>query len=101
MARPPVLTALGALSMAEFTKGMFILCVGTTPKIWNQNWHGFDVLKPVAQIREYIECIRSILLSTPNSPTSFSGAYYKVTDYIPFLAAPVTNILFTSPESTV
>src|SRR5262249_20580914 len=39
MARPPVLTALSALSLAEFTQGKFILGVGTAPKIWNQNWH--------------------------------------------------------------
>src|SRR5437899_2044321 len=59
MARPPVLTALSALSLAELTRGKFILGVGTAPKIWNQNWHGLDVQKPVAQIREYIECLRS------------------------------------------
>jgi len=92
MARPPVLTALSALSMAEFTKGKFILGVGTAPRIWNQNWHGIDVPKPVAQIREYIECIRSILSATPSSPASYSGTYYKVTDYIPFLTAPTTDI---------
>jgi alkanesulfonate monooxygenase SsuD/methylene tetrahydromethanopterin reductase-like flavin-dependent oxidoreductase (luciferase family) len=92
MARPPVLTALSALSMAEFTKGKFILGVGTAPKIWNQNWHGLDVQRPVAQIREYIECIRSILRATPNEPRSFSGTYYKVTNYVPFLTAPITDI---------
>jgi alkanesulfonate monooxygenase SsuD/methylene tetrahydromethanopterin reductase-like flavin-dependent oxidoreductase (luciferase family) len=91
MARPPVLTALSALSMAEFTKGKFILGVGTAPKIWNENWHNLDVQKPVAQIREYIECIRSLLTATPGSPVSFAGTYYKVTDYIPFLTAPITE----------
>ena len=42
-------------------------------------------------IWEYIECIRSILRATPSSPASFSGAYYKVTDYAPFLSAPITE----------
>ena len=46
MARPPVLTTLGALSMAELTGGKFILGVGTAPKIWNQQWHNLDVQKP-------------------------------------------------------
>jgi alkanesulfonate monooxygenase SsuD/methylene tetrahydromethanopterin reductase-like flavin-dependent oxidoreductase (luciferase family) len=91
MARPPVLTALSALSLAELTRGKFILGVGTAPKIWNQNWHGLDVQKPVAQIRDYIECLRSILKATPDSPTSFTGTYYKVTDYVPFLKAPITE----------
>jgi alkanesulfonate monooxygenase SsuD/methylene tetrahydromethanopterin reductase-like flavin-dependent oxidoreductase (luciferase family) len=92
MARPPVLTALSALSMAELTKGKFVLGVGTGPKIWNQNWYGIDVQKPVAQIKEYIECIRSVLKATPGSPASYSGTYYSVTDYVPFLAAPITEI---------
>jgi alkanesulfonate monooxygenase SsuD/methylene tetrahydromethanopterin reductase-like flavin-dependent oxidoreductase (luciferase family) len=92
MARPPVLTALSALSMAELTGGKFILGVGTAPRIWNQNWHNLDVEKPVAQMREYIECVRSVLRATPTSPKSFSGVYYKVTDYTPFLSAPLTDV---------
>ncbi len=90
MARPPVLTTLSALSMAELTKGKFILGVGTAPKIWNQNWHNLDVQKPVAQIREYMECIRSLLRAAPGNPVSFAGTYYKVTDYVPFLPSPIT-----------
>jgi alkanesulfonate monooxygenase SsuD/methylene tetrahydromethanopterin reductase-like flavin-dependent oxidoreductase (luciferase family) len=92
MARPPVLTTLSALSMAELTQGKFILGVGTAPKIWNQNWHNLDVPKPVAQIREYIECIRSLLKATPSNPVTFTGAYYNVTDYTPFLTAPITEV---------
>jgi probable F420-dependent oxidoreductase len=92
MARPPVLTALSALSLAEFTNGKFVLGVGTAPKIWNENWHALDVQKPVAQMREYIECIRAIFSATPSNPVSFSGTYYKVTDYVPFLTAPITDI---------
>jgi len=91
MARPPVLTTLAALSMAELTEGKFILGVGTAPKIWNQNWHNLDVQKPVAQIREYIECIQSLLRATPSNPVSFTGTYYNVTDYVPFLPAPINE----------
>jgi alkanesulfonate monooxygenase SsuD/methylene tetrahydromethanopterin reductase-like flavin-dependent oxidoreductase (luciferase family) len=92
MARPPVLTALSALSMAELTQGKFILGVGTGPRDWNRNWHGFDVPRPTPRIREYIECIRTVLKATPSSPASFSGTFYNVTDYVPFLTAPVTDI---------
>jgi hypothetical protein len=52
MARPPVLTALSALSLAELTAGKFILGVGTGPREWNRNWHGFDVPRPIPRIRE-------------------------------------------------
>lgn len=36
MARPPVLTALSALSLAEYTGGRFVLGVGTAPREWNK-----------------------------------------------------------------
>ena len=78
MARPPVLTTLSALSMAEYTRGKFVLGVGTGPRLWNNNWHGFDVPHPVPQIREYIECIRTLLKATPTFPGKFEGQYYKV-----------------------
>src|SRR4051794_35247402 len=85
MARPPVLTALSALSMAELTEGKFVLGVGTGPRVWNQNWHGFDVPRPIPRMREYIECIRAVLKATPSAPASFSGTFYNVSDYVPFL----------------
>ena len=68
MARPPVLTALSALSMAEYTGRRFVLGVGTAPRDWNNNWHGFDVPRPVARIREYIECIRTLWTAAPTAP---------------------------------
>ena len=92
MARPPVLTTLSALSMAEYTAGRFILGVGTGPRLWNNNWHGFDVPHPVPQIREYIECIRTLLQATPSKPGKFEGNYYKVQEYVPFLSPPVSNV---------
>jgi alkanesulfonate monooxygenase SsuD/methylene tetrahydromethanopterin reductase-like flavin-dependent oxidoreductase (luciferase family) len=92
MARPPVLTALSALSLAEYTAGRFILGVGTGPRLWNNNWHGFDVPHPVPQIREYIECIRTLLKATPSRPGRFDGTYYEVQEYIPFLSPPISDI---------
>jgi alkanesulfonate monooxygenase SsuD/methylene tetrahydromethanopterin reductase-like flavin-dependent oxidoreductase (luciferase family) len=92
MARPPVLTTLSALSMAEYTGGRFILGVGTGPRDWNNNWHGFDVPHPVARIREYIECIRVLLKATPAAPGKFAGEYYTVQEYVPFLTPPITNV---------
>lgn len=92
MARPPVLTALSALSLAEYTGGRFVLGVGTAPRDWNINWHGFDVPHPVPRIREYIECIRTVLTATTTNPIDYTGTYYQVRDYIQFLAPPITEI---------
>ena len=92
MARPPVLTALSAQSLAEYTKGQFVLGVGTAPPIWNKNWHNLDVPRPVPRIREYIECIRHVLRATTEQPANYSGEFYKVTDYVPFMSHPVNEI---------
>jgi alkanesulfonate monooxygenase SsuD/methylene tetrahydromethanopterin reductase-like flavin-dependent oxidoreductase (luciferase family) len=92
MARPPVLTALSALSMAEYSNGRFVLGVGTAPRDWNRNWHGFDVPRPVSRIREYIECIRTVLAATPTAPANYAGEYYNVQGYVPFLMPPVADV---------
>ena len=39
-ARPPALTEISAMSMAELTQGRFVLGLGTAPPAWNENWHG-------------------------------------------------------------
>jgi alkanesulfonate monooxygenase SsuD/methylene tetrahydromethanopterin reductase-like flavin-dependent oxidoreductase (luciferase family) len=92
MARPPVLTVLSALSMAEYTNGRFVLGVGTGPRDWNRNWHGMDVPHPVPQMREYIECLRTLLKAAPDRPAKFEGKYYNVQGYTPFLEPPAWNI---------
>jgi alkanesulfonate monooxygenase SsuD/methylene tetrahydromethanopterin reductase-like flavin-dependent oxidoreductase (luciferase family) len=92
MARPPVLTALGALSMAEYSGDRFVLGVGTAPRDWNKNWHGFDVPRPVARIREYIECIRRVWAASPSVPANYAGEYYKVQGYVPFLTPAASNV---------
>lgn len=92
MARPPVLAALSALSLFEYSSGRFILGVGTAPRDWNRNWHGFDVSRPVARIREYIECIRAVWAATANAPANYTGEYYKVRDYVPFLTPAVADV---------
>jgi probable F420-dependent oxidoreductase len=92
MARPPVLTALSALALAEYTNGRFVLGVGTAPRDWNKNWHGFDVPHPVPRIREYIECIRKVFTATAANPASHTGIYYQLRDYLPFLTPPITQV---------
>lgn len=86
-ARPPVLTALSALSLAEYTSGRFVLGVGTAPPEWNKNWHGLEVRKPVARMREYIECIRTVWTATTTQPVSYAGEFIQVKDYLRFIPA--------------
>ena len=80
-ARPPMLTELGAMSLAEYTQGRFILGLGTAPKDWNENWHGLEYRKPVARMREYVECIRTMWKGSPSQAVEYAGEFYQVHDY--------------------
>ncbi len=91
-ARAPMYTELSAMSLAEMTKGNFVLGLGTAPLEWNQNWHGVDYKKPATRMREYVECIRKMWTATPVQPISYKGEYFDVKNYIRFLAAPYENI---------
>ena len=51
-ARPPAMTELSAMSMAEMTGERFILGLGTAPPMWNENWHQLTVDKPALRMRE-------------------------------------------------
>ena len=80
-ARPPMLTELGAMSLAEYTQGRFILGLGTAPKEWNEKWHGLEYRKPVTRMREYVECIRTMWTGSPTSAANYSGEFYQIRDY--------------------
>ena len=88
LARPPWHTEMSAMSLAEVTDGRFVLGVGTGPPAWNADWHGLTLTKPVARMREYLECIRAMWTSTPAHPVSYAGEFYRVRDYRRFMPAP-------------
>ena len=91
-ARPPMHTALSAMSLAEYTSGRFILGLGTAPPEWNKNWHGLEVRKPVARMREYIECIRAMWTAALAQPVSYEGEFFNVKDYVRFIPAAYDRI---------
>ena len=91
-ARPPVLTALSALALAEYTQGRFVLGVGTGPLDWNKQWHGLEVTKPVARMREYIECLRTLWTATTPQPVSYSSEFIQVKDYVRFIPAAYDQV---------
>ena len=91
-ARPPVLTALNAMALAEYTHGRFVLEVGTVPPEWNKNWHGLEVTKPVARMRAYIECLRTVRSATTSQSVSYSGEFIQVKDYVRFIPAAYVRV---------
>jgi len=92
IARPPVLTELSAMSLAEFTGGRFVLGLGPAPRLWNENWYGIEFRKPVARMREYIECIRQLWASSPTHPVTYEGEFVRVRDYGRFSPAPYERV---------
>ncbi len=87
-ARPPALTEISAMSMAELTGGRFVLGLGTAPKEWNENWHGLPYRRPVARMRDYVEAIRLMWTASPSEPIDYEGELITIRDYRRVMPAP-------------
>ncbi len=87
-ARPPAMTEISAMSMAELTEGRFVLGLGTAPKEWNENWHGVSYQRPVQRMREYVNSIRRMWTATPTAPIDYEGEIITVRDYRRLIAPP-------------
>lgn len=92
IARPPALTAISAQSLAEYTNGRFILGLGPVPKGIYESWYGAALQKPVAHMREYVECIRTLWSAAPTQTVSYEGEFYQVHDYRRFSSVPLDPI---------
>jgi alkanesulfonate monooxygenase SsuD/methylene tetrahydromethanopterin reductase-like flavin-dependent oxidoreductase (luciferase family) len=77
-ARPPVLTATGALTVAELAPGRFALGLGTMPEAWNREHYGIDPSHSAARMREYVRCVRGAYAATPAAPFSHDGRFFSV-----------------------
>jgi len=91
-ARPPMHAETAAMTLAEMTDGRFILGLGTAPPHWNANWHGLDVPKPVARMRDYVACIRAMWTSTQRKSVSYAGEVMSLKDYRRFIPAPYPSV---------
>lgn len=92
IARPPVLTDLSAMALAEYTNGRFVLGLGPAPKVFNENWYGVEFQKPVARMQEYIECLRTLQTATPTQAVDYEGDFYRVKEYRRFSPAPCERV---------
>ena len=91
-ARPPMHTETAAMTLAEFTKGRFVLGLGTAPPAWNENWHGLPFTKPVTRMREYVACIRTMWTGSVTNPVDYEGELIKVKGYHRFIPAPYPSV---------
>lgn len=87
-ARPPALTEISAMSMAELTEGRFVLGLGTAPKEWNENWHGIPYEKPARRMRDYVRAIRAMWRARPDAPIAYEGETITIRDYRRLMPPP-------------
>jgi F420-dependent oxidoreductase-like protein len=73
--RHPVALAYEAATLDEMSGGRLILGVGTSHRITMENWYGFDMSKPLSQLKEYVSILRSIITT---GRAEFQGDFYKV-----------------------
>jgi alkanesulfonate monooxygenase SsuD/methylene tetrahydromethanopterin reductase-like flavin-dependent oxidoreductase (luciferase family) len=93
MARPPVLTALSALSLAEYTGGRFVLGVGTAPSRMEQRLAWIRRSTPRSTYpRIYRVHTRGVHCNESTHPANYTGDHYQLRDYIRFLELPITQV---------
>ncbi|MGZ4138254.1 MAG: LLM class flavin-dependent oxidoreductase [Actinomycetota bacterium] len=73
--RHPVALAYEAATLDELSGGRLLLGVGTSHAITMENWYGLDMSKPLSQLKEYVQILRSIFTT---GRAEHAGAFYKV-----------------------
>ena len=81
-ARSPILAALVAANLDEFSNGRFLYGLGTGPPDWNRRFHGMGYERPVRRIREYVDVMRGAWQAAyDGSPFDYEGDLYRVERY--------------------
>ncbi len=85
--RSPTILAQIAWDLQRYSKGRFILGLGTQVKGHNERRFGVKWEKPVERMREVILAIRAIWHCWQNrSPLNFQGEFFKLTLMTPFFS---------------
>ncbi len=103
--RHPAMTALTAVTLAEESKGRFLLGLGVANAALNERVLGLPAIRPVAYMREYVGVLRSVLEGGVEPPP---GEYFPVAGFAPdrrssarvpvFLAALLPRMLALAGE---
>jgi probable F420-dependent oxidoreductase len=85
--RSPMVTAMLAWDLAEFSKGRFILGLGTQVKGHIERRFSTKWVAPGPRMREYIESLRAIWACwRDGTPLNYVGKHYQFTLMTPFFA---------------
>ena len=77
-ARSPATTAMGATTLDMLSKNGIIIGLGASTPILVENWHGLKFQKPIARMREYVECLTQMI---KGENVNYSGNYFKVKNF--------------------
>jgi F420-dependent oxidoreductase-like protein len=75
-ARPPVTTAMTAMTLDHLTGGRLLLGVGASGPQVVEGWYGQPFAKPLARTREYIEIMRKVWRR--EGPVTNDGPHYPL-----------------------
>lgn len=85
--RSPTILAQLAWDLARFSKGQFILGLGSQVKAHNELRFGVKWEKPVRKMRETIEAIRAVWDSWQHgTPLNYEGEFFKLKLMTPFFS---------------
>lgn len=78
--RSPLILALSALDLDEFSEGRFVLGLGTGVKRLNENWHNVpNYGQPAPHMRETVEAVRLLISQVhTGEPISYKGEYFNL-----------------------
>ncbi|NBE98371.1 LLM class F420-dependent oxidoreductase [Nonomuraea sp. KC401] len=75
-ARPPVTTAMTAMTLDHLTGGRLLLGVGASGPQVVEGWYGSPFAKPLARTREYVEIMRKVWRR--EEPVTSDGPHYPL-----------------------
>ena len=85
--RSPTITAQIAWDLARYSKGRFILGLGTQVKGHNERRFGIKWERPVAKMRDYILAVRAVWDSWQHQTRlNYQGKFYQLTLMTPFFS---------------
>ena len=82
-ARSPLMTAMSAVDLDEFSGGRFVLCLGVGNRQINERYQGIRVERPARKMEEYVSIVRQMVRAQPGETVSFQGEIHRVDGWRP------------------
>jgi alkanesulfonate monooxygenase SsuD/methylene tetrahydromethanopterin reductase-like flavin-dependent oxidoreductase (luciferase family) len=88
--RHPLQFAMEAATLDEVVGGRLIIGLGTSHKANMEGWYGFDMSKPLSQLKEYVGIVRSLITTgAVEHSGDFYTANFRFNGYTPRADIPV------------